>query len=195
MVYNRCMAKLIFSQGNLGPEYTHSRHNIGFLALDCFKEQHNLPDFHTKTKFQAEVSESSLTGEKVVLAKPTTFYNLTGQSARAIVDFYKISPQNILVIHDELSLDFGTLRVRPSGSDAGNKGIRSLNQHLGPDYWRLRVGIHNELASTLDVPDFVLAKFTKKEQETLQKSIVPKINQVINDFLQGKLESTSYDLR
>lgn len=183
--------KLILAQGNPGPEYASSRHNVGFMALDFICEQRKLPAFQQKTKFQAYISEFSYEGEKVILAKPTTFYNLTGQSARAIADFYRIAPENILIIHDELALDFGTIRVRGAGSDAGNKGIRSLISHIGPDFWRIRAGIHNDLAGRMDSADFVLSQFSTQEKKALMADILPGIDSLVTRFLDNSLESTS----
>ena len=183
--------KLILAQGNPGPEYTNSRHNVGFMALDALQKHLEAPDFQQKTKFQAQVSEYSQNSEKVILAKPTTFYNLTGQSARALCDFYKIAPQDVLVIHDELALDFGTLRVRLGGSDAGNKGIRSLNAHIGPNFWRIRVGIRNELTARMDAPDFVLSTFSSQEKTALAAAVVQDVIALSEAFIDGQLESTS----
>ena len=183
--------KLILAQGNPGKEYVSTRHNVGFLVIDALQEQLGAKDFQNKTKFQALTSEVVIGGEKVILAKPTTFYNLTGQSARAICDFYKINPTDILVIHDELALNFGTIRVRQNGSDAGNKGIRSLNSHLGPNFWRIRIGINNELASKIDSADFVLSKFSEQEKKTLNDSIVPEVLTLSKFFLDNNLEQTS----
>lgn len=186
--------KLIFAQGNPGPEYSSSRHNIGFLVLDNFKNEHNLPEFKLKTKFQAEITEFEQGGEKIILAKPQTFYNQTGLSARAIADFYQINPENILVVHDELVLDFGKIRIRQGGSDAGNNGIKSLNSHLGPRFWHLKIGIKNSQKELIDDADFVLGKLTKKEKGTLEKTISPEINQIIHDFIAGQIEPTSKTL-
>lgn len=183
--------KLIFAQGNPGPEYASSRHNIGFLVLDNFRAEHDLPDFKLKTKFQAEITELEHSGEKIILAKPQTFYNQTGVSARAIADFYQITPENILVIHDELALDFGKIRIRQGGSDAGNNGIKSLNSHLGPSFWHLKIGIKNPQKELMNDADFVLGKLTPEEKSTLEKSIYPATSQIINQFIKGELEITS----
>lgn len=185
--------KLIFAQGNPGNEYLNTRHNLGFLAIDHFAEKHNFPEFNNKSKFQAQTSEINMHGEKIILAKPMTFYNLTGQSARAIVDFYKLTASDILVIHDELSLSFGTIRVRKTGSDAGNKGIRSLNEHIGLSYSRLRVGIQTTVNSS-DPSTFVLSKFNSEQLALLEDKILPLTDRLINDFINNQLLETSYNL-
>ena len=183
--------KLVIAQGNPGIEYINSRHNIGFMALDYLQKKHGLGDYQLKTKFNALVSEWTHGGEKIIFAKPATFYNLTGQAARSITDFYRIAPEDILVIHDELALDFGTIRVRYDGSDAGNKGIRSLISHLGPDFWRLRIGIKNDLTPQIDSADFVLSQFSTQEKKALMADILPGIDSLVTRFLDNSLEPTS----
>ena len=191
MLYNRLHMKLILAQGNPGPEYALSRHNIGFMALDYLREKQKLVDFQPKSKFQALISELSVGNNKIILAKPTTFYNETGRSARAIADFYKIATNDILLIHDELALDFGTIRVRDSGSDAGNKGVRSLISHIGPDFWRIRIGIKNDLTERIQSADFVLAPFAQAEVAALNASVLPSVQSMIDQFLEGSLAVTS----
>ena len=183
--------KLILAQGNPGPEYALSRHNIGFMALDYLREKQKLVDFQPKSKFQALISELSVGNNKIILAKPTTFYNETGRSARAIADFYKIATNDILLIHDELALDFGTIRVRDSGSDAGNKGVRSLISHIGPDFWRIRIGIKNDLTERIQSAGFVLAPFAQAEVAALNASVLPSVQSMIDQFLEGSLAVTS----
>src|SRR6202007_316026 len=115
--------KIIFAQGNPGQEYEKTRHNVGFLALDFYADKKTV-QFQTKSKFYPDIAELTDGGEKVLLVKPTTFYNETGRAAHALADFYKVDTTDILVIHDELALPFGTLRLREKGSDAGNNGIK-----------------------------------------------------------------------
>ena len=185
--------KIIFGQGNPGKEYENTRHNVGFLALDRFAEDHGA-SFQAKPKFFADIAELNLGSEKVLLVKPTTFYNETGKSARTIADFYKVETSDILVIHDELALPFGTLRTREKGSHAGNNGIKSLNAHLGEQYARIRVGTWNEIADKAGSFDFVLSKFSSEEAATLQKDIFPKISDIIIDFIEGNHTNTSHSL-
>lgn len=183
--------KIIFAQGNPGPQYETTRHNVGFLALDALAGG---TSFAPKPKFFAAIAEVSIAGEKTLLVKPQTFYNETGRAARAILDFYKLSPADMLVIHDDLALPLGTLRVREKGSDAGNNGIKSLNAHLGPDYARLRVGVYNELRDRMHDADFVLGNFSSNERGVLNKMIIPKIKELVADFCRGSLESSSHTL-
>lgn len=185
--------KIILAQGNPGTEYEKTRHNVGFLAIDFFAHQKSV-QFQAKPKFFADIAEFSDAGEKVLLVKPTTFYNDTGKAARALADFYKVQTTDILVIHDELALPFGTLRTRDKGSDAGNNGIKSLNAHLGENYGRIRVGTWNELADKAGSFDFVLSKFSADEMGKLQKDIFPKISELIDDFVNNHHLNTSHSL-
>jgi PTH1 family peptidyl-tRNA hydrolase len=186
--------KLIFAQGNPGAQYARTRHNTGFIAVDHLATQEGAP-WHTHTKFRADIAEVQLKGEKVLLIKPLSFYNETGQVARAIIDFYKLDPStDFLVIHDELALPFGTIRVREKGSDAGNNGIKSLNSHLGADYARIRVGIWNDKRDLMDDADFVLSAFSSDETTQLTQQIDQKIVPLVHQFVAGTLESTSHTL-
>jgi PTH1 family peptidyl-tRNA hydrolase len=183
--------KLVFAQGNPGNQYLSTRHNVGFDALDHFAAKNQLA-FKAKPKFFADIAEFTSNDYKVLLIKPTTFYNETGQCARVLVDFYKLNPaSDILVIHDDLALPFGTLRTREKGSDAGNNGIKSLNAHIGPDYARLRIGIYNDLRERMDDVDFVLGRFSKEEITALS-DIYQKADTIIDEFLNDTFQTTTH---
>lgn len=183
--------KLILGQGNPDSKYDRTRHNVGFASIDQFARQYGCT-WSEKAKFKALVAETVVNGEKVILVKPTTYYNETGLSARTLVDFYNLDPANdLLVIHDDLALPFGTIRTRKQGSDAGNNGIKSLNNHLGPDYHRLRIGIWSELRDRLDDAEFVLSRFNKEEAEQLDATILRHVVERIEQFCQGTLKETS----
>ena len=160
--------KLIIGLGNPEKKYDGTRHNVGFFVLDVFAEQHQAI-WRDQPKMKGWVAELNVNGEKVLLLKPSTYYNLVGESARALKDFYKIDNNDILIVHDELALPFGTLRSRQGGSDAGNNGIKSINQHLGLDTHRVRIGIWNEQRDMIDDADFVLGKFTQDERAHMPK--------------------------
>ena len=183
--------KLLFAQGNPGRQYARTRHNTGFITLDALAEaQGGL--WSTQTKFRADIAEITIEGEKLLLVKPLSFYNETGQVARALIDFYKLNPaEDVLVIHDELALPFGTIRVRQKGSDAGNNGIKSLNAHLGQDYARIRIGIWNERRDLMDDADFVLSAFSGEEAKQLNELAISTVKPIIRQFVEGKLETTS----
>ena len=182
--------KIILAQGNPGSEYARTRHNIGWQCLDALAHTYGA-QFATKSRFDAELAELSYGGEKIILAKPTTFYNDTGRAARAIMDFYKVSLSDVLVIHDELALEFGIIRVRHSGSDAGNNGIKSLNAHLGQGYARLRIGIHSPLRRRMGDAAFVLKPLSQAEQEALNTAIIPATTALVEQFVAGTLADTS----
>lgn len=184
--------KIIFAQGNPGKPYERTRHNVGFMALDSIAEKMG-SEWRTVAKFNAEIAEVTLTDEKVLLVKPLSFYNETGRVARAVVDFYKVdATKDVLVIHDELALPFGTIRIREKGSDAGNNGIKSLTAHLGPLYPRIRVGVWNELRDKMDDAAFVLSGFSKDETEMLSSKLIPIIHDLVEDFAAGTLSITSH---
>lgn len=187
--------KLIFAQGNPGQKFARTRHNTGFIVLDDLAETEN-GTWKTSDKFNADIAELSINGEKVLLVKPLSFYNETGQVARALVDFYKLNPaEDVLVIHDELALPFGTIRVREKGSDAGNNGIKSLNVHLGENYSRIRIGIWNERRNLMDDVDFVLSAFSEEELKQLKQLTAAPITPLIHAFAKGELEPVSHTLQ
>lgn len=187
--YNIFM-KVIIGLGNPEPKYDGSRHNIGFWALDWLAN-HNDVKFTTNSKFMSEIAEYSTGGEKTLLVKPQTYYNLTGEAALKITQFYKIDSYDILVIHDDLALPIGTIRTRAGGSDAGNNGVKSLNQHLGTNTKRLRIGTWSDQRDRLDDVAFVLGKFSADETKTLESEL-PTINKIVNQFISGSFETTTH---
>lgn len=185
--------KLIFGLGNPGKEYVGTRHNVGFATLDSFAIK-QVSAFVKKDKFKAEVAELTLAGKKALLARPLTFYNQVGESYRALCDFYKLAPEDTLVIHDELSLPFGTVRIREGGSDAGNNGIKSINQHGGQASWRMRVGVSNADRQLIGDVNFVLGKFNANETEHFNHDITPTLHALVEDFASNKFVATSHKL-
>ncbi|HMS92984.1 MAG TPA: aminoacyl-tRNA hydrolase [Candidatus Saccharibacteria bacterium] len=182
--------KIILAQGNPGPHYAETRHNIGWLLLDTLA---NNTAFQPRSKFFADIAEVTIANEKVLLVKPTTFYNETGRTARTLMDFYKLNPAtDLLVIHDDLSLPFGTIRIREKGSDAGNNGIKSLNAHIGPDYWRIRVGIWDEKRELQPDADFVLSRLPDTAMDRIKQKITPVVTEMITKFLTGSIAATSH---
>ena len=171
--------KVILFQGNFPEKYNETRHNVGFEFADYLAKKLNAK-FQEKPKFKAFIADISLFGEKVLLVKPTTFYNETGFSARSICDFYKVDfRKDFLAIHDDLDLDFGVVRIRKSGSSAGNNGLKSLISVFGEDFARIKIGIKNEFLPKIGAMNFVLAKFSKSESEKL-----PQIFEICKDFVE-----------
>ncbi len=183
--------KLIIAPGNFGKEYDNTRHNIGFSVINTFANKYDTA-FKQTARFFAYSCECIVDGEKVLLVKPTTFYNDTGRSFAAIKQFYKIDNEDILVIHDELALPFGTLRSRVGGADAGNNGIKSINSNDGSMTNRLRIGISNELRLQMGDTDFVLGRFSKDEQKTLTETLIPKSLEIMDAFVVGNHQVTSH---
>ncbi len=183
--------KVIFAQGNPEPDYASTRHNIGFDVVNTIAEENGCK-WLEKAKFKAFIAEYTQNGEKIILVKPKTFYNETGQSIKSVVDFYKVDAKNdLIVIHDDLALPFNTVRVRDLGSDAGNNGIKSISSHISPNYHRIRIGIANELREKMGDADFVLAKFSSSERKQLDQNTIPHVIGIIEDFCSGLVKLTS----
>lgn len=173
---------LIIGLGNPGKEYDGTRHNIGFAVLDEFAKQNDFPGWVTKKDLKCELTTANLGENQVILCKPTTFMNHSGEAVQAVQRFYRAYNQNTLVVYDELAVPFGSLRSRLGGSDAGHNGVKSLIQHIGDDFGRLRVGVGSEMSQKADAADFVLGKFTKKEQEVLPL-IIREAGAMMTEFI------------
>jgi PTH1 family peptidyl-tRNA hydrolase len=166
---------LLVGLGNPGGQYAGNRHNIGFMAIDAIARAHRATPF--RARFQGLVAECTVAGDKVVLLKPTTFMNDSGQSVGAAARFFKLGLPDIAVLHDELDLAPGKLRVKTGGGNAGHNGLRSITAHLGNDYRRLRLGIGHPGDKAL-VHGFVLNDFAKGERawvETLCEAIADNV--------------------
>ena len=156
--------KLFVGLGNPGAKYARNRHNIGFMALDHIASDHGFTPW--RGKFQGSVSEGRLGSEKVVLLKPETFMNLSGQSVGEALRFYKLDAGDVTVFHDEIDLAPAKLRVKQGGGHAGHNGLRSLHQHVGPDYRRVRLGVGHPGHKDA-VPHYVLKDFPKADESWL----------------------------
>ncbi|WP_299848175.1 aminoacyl-tRNA hydrolase [uncultured Roseovarius sp.] len=156
--------QLIVGLGNPGPKYLKNRHNIGFMAVDQIADDHGFGPW--KTKFQGQISEGRLGREKVLLLKPETFMNLSGQSVGEAMRFYKLTSEDVTVIHDEIDLAPGKLRVKQGGGHAGHNGLRSVHQHIGDTYQRVRLGVGHPGRKEL-VPHYVLQDFAKADADWL----------------------------
>ena len=159
---------LIAGLGNPSRTYEGTRHNIGFTMIDAIGNKFGI-DVTTK-KHKALVGRGIIDGMRVILAKPQTYMNLSGESIREIADFYKIEPENIIMIYDDISLDVGQLRIRKKGSAGGHNGIKNIIAHLGTqEFPRIKVGIGNK-PEGWDLADYVLSKYSKAEQEALEEA-------------------------
>ena len=155
---------LLVGLGNPGGDYARNRHNIGFMAVDEIVRRHSFQPF--RTKFNGEVAEGRIGPEKVMALKPTTFMNVSGRSVVAAALFYQILPEDIFVIHDELDLDAGKLRLKSGGGHAGHNGLRSIHAHISEGYRRLRLGIGHPGDKSM-VSSHVLKDFAKADFEWL----------------------------
>ena len=159
---------LVVGLGNPGPEYAGNRHNIGFMVADLLAERVG-GKFKTH-RARAQVVEGRLAGRRVVVAKPMTYMNLSGGPVTGLRDFYKVPTERIVVIHDELDIDFAVLRLKRGGGDNGHNGLKSITKSLGPDYHRVRFGIGRP-PGRMDVAAFVLRDFSATERKGLDVEI------------------------
>lgn len=161
---------LIVGLGNPGKEYDMTRHNIGFEVIDYMSYKNNVK--LNKLKFKAVYGEMNINGEKVYLVKPQTYMNLSGESVREFCAFYKIPPENVLVIFDDISLETGRIRLRAKGSDGGHNGIKSIIYQLKSDKFpRIKVGVGAPPHKDYDLADFVLGRFSKEDIPVMEDAI------------------------
>ena len=185
--------KVILALGNPGEKYVHTRHNAGFLVVNQLAAEQGA-QFSNKPKFSANIAELNMSGEKILLVKPTTYYHEVGISARAILDFYNLTLDDLLIIHDDTDLDFGKIRVRKGGRDAGSNGLKSLHTHIGFDFWHIRIGTDNLLRQQIGDVDFVLSKFNTDERTILRDWTIPEAIKLVGTFLDGTIEPLSVKL-
>ena len=159
---------LIVGLGNPGKQYDMTRHNIGFHTIDYIADKYGAK--LTKLKFKAVYGEATISGEKVYLVKPQTYMNLSGESVREAADFYKVDPEHIIVIYDDISLDVGQLRIRKKGSAGGHNGIKNIIAHLGTqEFPRIKVGVGDK-PPRMDLADYVLSRFSKEDREKMEQA-------------------------
>lgn len=185
--------KLIVGLGNPGSEYDLTRHNIGFLVADALVEAEN-GSYSAKKALRSQISELKVGATRIIVCKPQTFMNLSGEAVQAVQRFYKLTNQDTIVVHDELDIPFGQIRTRTGGSAAGHNGIKSLIQHCGEDFGRVRVGVANEFSGKINSADFVLQKFSKDERESL-KALKTETIAILNEAIFGgelKAETRSF---
>lgn len=170
--------KLIVGLGNPGKEYENTRHNIGFQTIDKFAQKLDVSIM--KSKYNGLYIDTSIDGEKVILLKPQSYINLSGEVIRKFVDFYKISIDDILIIHDDLDLTVGTYKIKQKGSSGGHNGLKNIELHLGTqEYKRIKIGISNN--KTMDTKDYVLGRLSKEEQDMLE-TVENAVLAILNDY-------------
>ena len=200
--------KVILALGNPGDKYTYTRHNAGFLVVDQLAAEQGA-QFSNKPKFFADIAELNsftvnssasakppviIPREKILLVKPTTYYNEVGIAARALMDFYKLTLDDLLIIHDDTALDFGKIRIRKGGRDAGSNGLKSLHAHIGSDFWHIRIGTDNLLRRQIGDVDFVLSKFNADERIILRDWTIPESIKLVGTFLDDTIKPLSVKL-
>ena len=158
---------IIAGLGNPGKKYENTRHNIGFITLDYLAERHDIKI--NKIKHKALVGEGRISGQKVLLVEPQTYMNLSGESLREVMDYYKVDIEDMIVIYDDIDLEAGAVRIRKKGGPGTHNGMKSIVQHLGTDFPRIRMGIGKDRRG--DLVDFVLGAFTKEDKEVLEPAV------------------------
>jgi peptidyl-tRNA hydrolase, PTH1 family len=173
---------LIVGLGNVGKEFVGTRHNIGFEIIDALAASQGIGGWADKKDLKSVVASGNVGDMRVILCKPTTMMNLSGEAVQAVSHFYKIEPLQMIVVHDELDIDFGQIRTRVGGSDAGHNGVKSIIQHLGEDFGRIRIGVGPKKPAQMDSSDFVLAKFSPQEEKQL-KNLFQESTSILTEFI------------
>ena len=175
---------LIVGLGNPGKNYSNTRHNIGFMAVDEIAANFQFSIFNFQSILNTKISKGIFKNRKIILTKPQTFMNNSGVAVKKLIRNLKLEIKNLIVIYDDLDLPFNKIRIRPTGSSAGHKGIQSIINNLKSDnFIRIRIGIRNELTEKLPAEKFVLKKFSRAEQKILKEKILPQIPQIIETIL------------
>lgn len=187
---NLSQTRLIVGLGNPGPEYVHTRHNIGFAVVDHYAQSHDFDAWKLDKKHSIELSTGQVDETRVIVARPLTFMNNSGEAVRSLCDYLNILHSNVLVVHDELDITFGIIKTKYGGGSAGHNGLKSIIKHFGEDFSRIRIGIQNEYAQHHDSADFVLAKFSASEQESVPL-LVRESAAIIDEWLVGPAQITT----
>lgn len=174
----------IVGLGNPGKEYENTRHNAGYDALDYISKKYNI-DIN-RIKFKGIVGEGFIEGKKVMLLKPTTYMNLSGESVRELMDFYKLSHEEIIIIYDDISLEVGRLRIRTKGSAGGHNGIKSIISHCGDVFPRIKVGVGQP---DKNLVNHVLGKFSKEDRDLMEKSLEAASDAAVSIIKEGTQEA------
>jgi peptidyl-tRNA hydrolase, PTH1 family len=188
--------RLIVGLGNPGPEYEQTRHNAGFWLVDNLANSLPGARLQRETRFNALLAKTAIAGQELWLLEPQTYMNRSGQSVGALARFYKITPDQVLVVHDELDLMPGIVRLKKGGSSGGHNGLKDITAALGTqDYWRLRLGIGHPRTLSLqqNVADFVLHRPRREDQELIEDAINKTLN-VLPLICEGKFDKATMQL-
>jgi len=172
------MTFVLCGLGNPGASYSCNRHNIGFMVIDFIAKSYNLS---SKKKFNAELYEGKIGDNKIILFKPMTYMNLSGSPVSQLLSFYKIKPEQLYVIHDELDLEFSRVKVKKGGGSSGHNGLKSIDSNIGKEYWRVRFGIGRPARPEM-VSSYVLSDFNSQEQAALESEI-NKLSSMLPELL------------
>jgi PTH1 family peptidyl-tRNA hydrolase len=173
---------LVVGLGNIGAEYDGTRHNVGFAAIDRFVSDHEFSGWMEKKDLKCRLATAQIGESRVIAIKPSTFMNLSGEAVQAVIHFYKIHPENIVVVYDELDIPFGQIRTRVGGSSAGHNGVKSVTQHLGEEYGRIRIGIGPKTHEKMDTADFVLGQFPKEQQDQMT-NLTKEVSAILSEYI------------
>lgn len=178
---------LIVGLGNIGKEYAGTRHNIGFDVADHFAKKQGFENWINKKDLKCALTSHKLGNSKVILIKPTTYMNNSGEAVQAVQRFYRIDNSKTLIVHDELDIDFGAIRTRKGGKSAGHNGIKSVIAHCGEDFGRVRIGVGPKKPVQIASEDFVLSKFSPEQEKSL-KLLLQETNSIISEYCYGSGE-------
>jgi PTH1 family peptidyl-tRNA hydrolase len=185
-INNSPVEYIIVGLGNPGKEYVHTRHNAGFIAIDKLAEKYGCSI--TKMKYKALIADCTIAGKRALLMKPQTFMNLSGEAVTQAMSFYKIPPENVIVMFDDISLAVGKLRIRRKGSDGGQKGMRSIIELSGSqNFPRVKIGIGEKPNPKWQLADWVLSRFTSEELKTLDE-VTEKACGAVEAILSGNID-------
>lgn len=183
---------LIAGLGNPGEKYQNTRHNAGFMTIDALQTALSFDNLKEESKFKSAITTGMWQEEKIILAKPLTFMNLSGEAVQAISSFYKIPTEKIIIIYDDIDLPFGKIRIRQEGSPGTHNGMKSITQHIGTQFPRVRIGIESRGDTSpeqISTHDFVLGNFNKQEEANLSATIQKAAQATQTIVLQGAIEA------
>lgn len=183
--YGMNKSLLFVGLGNPGDEYAGTRHNIGFECIDAFATKNNFDPWMHKKDLKCHIAQATINDTRVILCKPQTFMNLSGEAVQALAHFYKIATADIVVVHDEIDVDFGQIRLRRGGSSAGHNGVKSISKLLvDEEYGRVRIGIGPKKPARMDAADFVLQKFSETERAAMPK-LIREVSAILSEYAYG----------
>jgi len=174
---------LFVGLGNIGREYEKTRHNFGFIALDRILEKFNF--VKKSNKFNSELFEGTINGIKIIAIKPQTYMNRSGMAVLEITNFYKIPSNKIIVLHDEIDIEFGKIKMKIGGGNAGHNGLKSIDEKIGNNYWRIRIGVSRPKNPDYEITDYVLSNFNNEEVVEVEKISANIVGIILNFLKKG----------